>query len=521
MKIQGTSRKVMLIILAILTVVLLGVAILIGIRLQQSQAPTGANASGCTPTYNGTTSFTVCGGASGGTFNLHTCNCRSATGVDYPSCSGCNENCSDQTISVGANAAVTVDVSAPSCGVTQKDFGNATGSVQLPPGSGVCKGTGTACTSGGGGAACGGKCTQDKDCATPTAQGAVAICRGGICENRDCPTGKTLPGSNCSCSVSGRLCGQTCGQNVGLCDPSSGSVCSYLEPKCTDNEYSSVPTTCLPLGAHGGVGTCTANSDCQTGYYCNTTTKKCYLDGWAKVSFTTGTHWCSPYYAYNNGVATPAQIQQACQVSAARCGDGHIDTIAGEQCDPAATIPGCSTGMSCGSDCKCTTSPVCGGACTTAADCPNNHTCTAGKCVLNGCTDATCTNGCIPKCGGPCNPALGDSQCPTAHSCSATTNTCILTACVTDPSSCSNNNCTSTIVIPDTAIVSDELDPILLGGGLLILGILAIKFNWITNIEDLLISWNGSAPWDRKGEGRVVKKSRSKFEQEFEKKAEK
>lgn len=120
-----------------------------------------------------------------------------------------------------------------------------------------------------------------------------------------------------------------------------------------------------------------------------------------------------------------------------------------------------------------TPNPQCGSSCQSDAQCPNNHTCDAGICILTTCldADATCSSDrCTyiqptstpiptnaptatrtptptntplatatpnPICGSTCQT---DAECPGNHSCDS--GTCVLTTCVYQPENCSSNRCT-------------------------------------------------------------------------------
>lgn len=136
----------------------------------------------------------------------------------------------------------------------------------------------------------------------------------------------------------------------------------------------------------------------------------------------------------------------------------------------------CATDPSlCQSD-RCTLLPDanCGGTCTSNTQCPNNHTCSSGRCVLTQCTTNPaqcsadlCTVLPPTTCGGTCSQT---SQCPTNHTCSS--GRCILNACMNNPS-CTNNGCT----LPATALFDDQTDMVLIGLLLVLGGLVIYQLN--------------------------------------------
>lgn len=101
-----------------------------------------------------------------------------------------------------------------------------------------------------------------------------------------------------------------------------------------------------------------------------------------------------------------------------------------------------------------TNTVACGATCSATQLCPTNHTCSNGTCVLNACLpnlDA-CTGGCTLNsnvaCSGDC---VQDSQCTAANNvCS--NGKCVLNTCATTPSSCNTDLCS---VLPNTPVCND------------------------------------------------------------------
>lgn len=75
-----------------------------------------------------------------GTYQLQVCHCNSNTSTSYPGCI-CSENCTSQTVTPTQDTCYNAGSYALSCGSTQVDIA----------GQGMCVGTGTAGTCGGGG----------------------------------------------------------------------------------------------------------------------------------------------------------------------------------------------------------------------------------------------------------------------------------------------------------------------------------------------------------------------------------
>ncbi len=104
-----------------------------------------------------------------------------------------------------------------------------------------------------------------------------------------------------------------------------------------------------------------------------------------------------------------------------------------------------------------TVDPVCGGSCTPDGKCPTDHSCLNNKCILTACVDGTkaCSSDkckvisptatptltntptptANPVCGGSCQ---SQAQCPNDHSC--VNGTCVLTTCL-NGNPCTSNKC--------------------------------------------------------------------------------
>jgi hypothetical protein len=366
---------------------------------------------------------------------------------------------------------------------------------------------------------------------TPPPTAAAICCGPVVCNGNSSPPNKSA-GEDCnapqtSCQQRAEeFCGVGNVANAGNSCPASCTPTSSGGVSCT-NHYNGTTGFHLCPGTYQ-IQTCNCPSGTGTSYpscVCNEncTTQTVTVTEAAGRDFSVNTPSCGTAQLDNSlfGGGVCAGAGQACGTTSSSssssggpvCGDGVKATS--EQCDPDATPTGCSTGQTCSDSCLCLTpdAPVCGDACTNNTQCPTNHSCTGGACVLNGCTATSCANGCTPLCGGPCDPGAGTSQCPLNHTCDPTSSLCVLNACLGN-TSCTNNGCT----LPVTALVSDEFDRILMGAALFILGILALKFKWMEKIENGLAYLNTMYIQDTNRSKRELNRTRSKFEQRFDKK---
>lgn len=220
--------------------------------------------------------------------------------------------------------------------------------------------------------ACGEPCSSDSDCRTTGANGGPVGCRAGICENLACPTGKTIYGANCDCSVAARSCGQTCGASVGLCGDGK-STCRFLTGlTCRGNEFNNA-TVCVP----------------------NT-----LPTGWALAKCNNQPNGNS--YALKNGAnPTQADVQTICEpvrTTCYRCTTGLDDgnacesfTISDPTCpaSSSATINACATaiGGACPTPLPTPTPATCNSTCSAQVGCASGLTCTNGSCRNPSCTD--------------------------------------------------------------------------------------------------------------------------------------
>jgi hypothetical protein len=246
----------------------------------------------------------------------------------------------------------------------------------------------------------GATCTVSAECASNNcAGGTTCACSGvapgaagGCATNADCCAGS---GAICSFGVCSLPTGSTCLTNqkcvVGTC---AGGVC----PKAT---YASGPDSCL------------SNSDCQTGYTCETSTGQCVLEVGSTVNCVTNNDECtsqscgSSGYCVCNGL-TPDAGYGICLTAADCCSPNT-----GQSYDYACYLGHCLM-----SDYNPGWSGY-QGACTGGSDCPyckRNSDCisdncyvSAGLCIPSGagqrCMDTTtCANPYVCYDAGPVAP---------------------------------------------------------------------------------------------------------------------
>ncbi len=226
---MSTTRKITTIVLIILTLALGVLAIVIGVRITQSQAPSDSGASDkpdtCTPSGN-RCSDGPCNGdeipssltCTGGKF---CCVKTVTTPVCEPfSCYQgfiCSTSGTKGTVPCGSSTG-TQPPPPPSGGscnsgwcTTQSECSAAGGSwggassFCNPASLGQCCGVGSAPAPAPTPAptpvrkVCGGTCTSDSQCITQSPSGAPVACRNGTCQNLNC-IGSTVSGSACTCS---------------------------------------------------------------------------------------------------------------------------------------------------------------------------------------------------------------------------------------------------------------------------------------------------------------------------------
>jgi hypothetical protein len=319
----------------------------------------------------------------------------------------------------------------------------------------------------------------------------------GCQTSSDCSGGTNTGGSTTGGSTTGGTTGgsKTVGQacNPGANECQSGLVCTPSEVN-GPNVCNVPPTT----------NACGAGSTCSDyiAFRCDSLT-----NGECNSNFS------GPYSSFSAAKAAAGSCGQVDQVCSGGSPGNH--TLCGDFdsfCSGGGTTTGGSTGGTTGGTPRysCVTSNFtciqqaggaytsasaceaacdaaivqCGNTCGGSNTCEPGTTCTGGKCVMNGCTTATCTNNCTPLCGGPCDPDSGIA-CPTGHSCDPTSNRCVIDLCLGN-SQCTNNGC----FLPATAVISDKADPILFGFLMILIGVFAYKFNLFGRMINLASNTN-------------------------------
>src|SRR5260221_4269348 len=204
-------------------------------------APGGGSTSGCTVTYNGTSSFTLSGSCSD-------------VPVQRFNGASCPTAANPETASFPGAGTYSPNPSQGSC--QQVDFQK---NLNLP-GGGVCS-----CTAAPK-ATCGQACTKDTDCAISSAgAGFQPVCNAGKCANPICPN-STTPESICSCSTPTGACGDLCGANGTQLYPTctTGTVCGNSANGGTTGNR------CLPQNPSAGfvTGGGICKNDKNTAVYC-------------------------------------------------------------------------------------------------------------------------------------------------------------------------------------------------------------------------------------------------------------
>jgi hypothetical protein len=171
------------------------------------------------------------------------------------------------------------------------------------------------------------------------------------------------------------------------------------------------------------------------------------------------------------------------------------------------------TQSACQADCR-PPERQCGQTCSNNTQCGDDHSCTGGVCVLNGCTGSTCVNGCTAVCGGPCVDG-DDASCPVNHSCQS--GRCILSSCRGN-ANCTNNGC----ILPFTAFGDNTRDYLMLGMLFVLLGLFTYRYNMLSRFALLTTSSYKKITEKRPGVekekvGKKVKKGREDYERKFDK----
>ncbi len=374
----------------------------------------------------------------------------------------------------------------------------------------------------GGSRICGQTCNTNSDCAGATAPEVTVECIEGTCQSRQCydQGGNTVAGTICSCDFL-NPCGSKCGADVGLCG--AGSMCAYIAgPTCAIGNTYCIP---WPLPGDNTAPKCVAR-DQYNNYL---------LGGDGKSTWT------------------QAEVQALCNQD--DCGNGVIDT--GEQCDDGNK----SGGDGCSSVCQ--LEEICGDGIVVG-----NEECDEG--AKNGQTGSRCSSICTeyaPQCddgidndndgfidcavgapdpgcfpngaggGGSCNPednnetdnvlpacsdgvdndgdGLADCDDPGCYPDGLGNGTC-------DPNDDSEVNATPStptpLPLPQTALVSDEVDAVLVGMLLLVGGIVVLRYRGLDRFTAFTlgrVEEFGNFISETERTKRKVKKTRNSYEDRF------
>ena len=326
------------------------------------------------------------------------------------------------------------------------------------PESGVCSGTSECCA----GLTCsGGRCVQSVQCkpAGSTCQAASECC-DLACVNGVCTTPPTT-----GCGTEGSPCcttGTPCTQMGTICQNGFCNACGEVNtPCCAGNTCNTADLACIngacqtPTGSGGG---CTADSQCPSGYICDTSSGTCIPCGMGAEPCCSG-NFCAPGFVCANNQCVPCGGQnnpccadnvcdttyacvggncQPCGYVGELCCPGSLCITAGTTCDP-------STG-------KCVQAPGgcgnTGASCVTSTDCCSGWGCYGGQCAPNtiqcGKSGATCVSdgdccggfacggdgtcaAVSPPCGQGGATCSATSDCCNGFTCDPTTGTCTAT----------------------------------------------------------------------------------------------
>jgi hypothetical protein len=495
---KGTSRKIFLGVLVVLTLALAGVSGYIAYRLQKSETPEDSSASGCCNDNctcacwgNGTDKSWYCSncwnGPGGGHYDSGTDSCQPGGGGDDDGDDG-GGNCPD-----GSGRTITW------CATWNCPNGDTNGDSQCTTddtGASYSVGTGNAC--GNPGSGCGqidyySGGTPGTDWGNYCGYGykSFTMCQGALgcfdtgCNERGCPDDlycrdnkcvkATCPEeSDCVCNTI-VACNDLCDANK-ICQ--AGKEC--INGRCRNPECSG-QTDCICNVTVQCNRECDENRICKTGLSC--------INGRCRDSE------CS------------AQTDCVCNT---RVG-------CNQQCD-ANKI--CRTGLTCingkcrddecsgQTDCECNTTVSCNNICDDDNLCPSDLTCVNGRCRNNTCrAEADCICDETVDCGDSCD---ANNLCPTDHTCQ--NGTCVLNSCL-NRTDCTNNGCTLPLEIPETAIISDSADKLILGIFIFLLGILLLKYDVLV-LGSLPLKLTGDVL--HKIDDDIDQKRRGKFEKKVE-----
>lgn len=287
---------------------------------------------------------------------------------------------------------------------------------------------------------CSADCTSDEKCGN----GIVDLSMGEVCDDKNqlsgdgcsadcksdescgngiidvgemCDTGSLLQGQRCSADCKSDMrCGNGIKDEGELCDDHNnvnGDGCSadclsiercgngIRDGKEECDEGADTPTCINCHIPRCGDGIVQGKEECDTGGESVSCTAKCTLSSCGDgIVNTTAGEECDGAKKEGGHAVDTAACTSECKIS--RCGDGHVNTAAGEQCDSAATQDGQAVdAKGCTHECKLSS---CGDGYTNAAD---GEQCDDGNALACGTCDAQCRHAQTP---GPARGTLIAAQ---------------------------------------------------------------------------------------------------------------
>ncbi len=185
--------------------------------------------------------------------------------------------------------------------------------VQVPVCASMCTGT----------AAPGASCAMNWDCASSDA--GTAVCELAM--------GDTSATNSCKLEVHATV-GDSCNQTCAASSDGNGTICTYLNAPSTsvdlecyvsDGLYCAPDAICRPLVGPGG--SCTNQTACQAGYYCDLTSSTCVPNVAAGAACPRQVECSSNDYCDNNNTCAPKKVAgAACSGTIGECERGRCDT---------------------------------------------------------------------------------------------------------------------------------------------------------------------------------------------------
>jgi len=206
------------------------------------------------------------------------------------------------------------------------------------------------------------------------------FCGNGVLETGEaCDDGNRNLCDGCSSSCTKEICGDrvVCPTQNEVCEPPSVGTCgSNCQPiaSCGDGAITSPETceppntatcgpTCVSIGCGNGVvdsGESCDDGNTASGDGCSST---CLIEKCGNNFVDSGEECDSPSSYCTTATINPGWCDQSvCKCKPAPpplCGNGRVEALANEQCDPPST-GSCTTGNYCDTSCQCSPLPVCG-----------------------------------------------------------------------------------------------------------------------------------------------------------------